>query len=135
MKLKGYVRFDSDLKKSLLESKLVLQDGESYILASFTNKRLKIKLGAVQQSSNESANDDESTRKAITEDRKLLLQATIVRIMKSKKTCSHALLIDAIIDLVKSKFVPEISLIKRTIEVLIDKQFIERKGTDYFYLS
>lgn len=50
-----------------------------------------------------------------------------MRILKSAKILSHSLLISQVITEAEARFKPSISLIKKTIENLIDKGYIERK--------
>ncbi|KAG4105964.1 Cullin-domain-containing protein [Neocallimastix lanati (nom. inval.)] len=95
---------------------------------NFSNKRTKIKIGMTADNSQE----NEITRQAVDNDRKLFLQAVIVRIMKSKKELQHTLLIKEVIEQSKSRFVPYIPTIKQAIEQLIDKQYIERVNNDYY---
>jgi len=95
---------------------------------NFSNKRTKIKIGMTADNNQE----NEITRQAVDNDRKLFLQAVIVRIMKSKKELQHTLLIKEVIEQSKSRFVPYIPTIKQAIEQLIDKQYIERVKNDYY---
>lgn len=77
------------------------------------------------------------TQSSVDEDRKLYLQAAIVRIMKSRKLLNHNLLIQEVINQSKQRFNPSISLIKKCIEMLIERQYIERtKNKDeYSYIA
>uniref|UniRef100_A0A668TE23 Cullin-2 n=1 Tax=Oreochromis aureus TaxID=47969 RepID=A0A668TE23_OREAU len=80
----------------------------------------------------------EQTRSAVDEDRKMYLQAAIVRIMKARKVLRHNALIQEVINQSKARFNPSISMIKKCIEVLIDKQYIERSQTsadEYSYVA
>ena len=57
------------------------------------------------------------------------MQATIVRIMKSRKILRHNVLILEVIDQSKAHFpafVPSISLIKKCIKISIDKRYLEK---------
>ena len=99
------------------------------------SKRVKIK---VPGSTVPETQEAESIKQSIEEDRKLFLQATIVRIMKSRKEMVHSQLIAEVISLAKSRFSPSVSMIKKCIEVLIDKQYLDRSQDNrdcYLYIS
>ncbi|KAL1465546.1 hypothetical protein WDU94_005103 [Cyamophila willieti] len=102
---------------------------------SYNNKRTKLKIsGAVQK---ETPQEIERTVSSVDEDRKLYLQAAIVRIMKSRKLIRHNALIQEVLSQSKS-FAPSISMIKKCIESLIDKNYVERtpNSTDeYSYVA
>ena len=75
---------------------------------------------------------------SINEDRKLFLQATAVRIMKSRKELEHSQLVAEIIQQSKSRFSPSVPMIKKCIEQLIDKQYLERSTENrdiYLYIN
>ena len=83
----------------------------------------------------------------------MYLQAAIVRIMKSRKLLKHNALIQEVLSqskvrpaitwsctnaVLQARFAPSISIIKKCIEMLIDKQYIERtqNSTDeYSYVA
>lgn len=80
----------------------------------------------------------EQVEKQVEEDRRFFTQAAIVRIMKNRKTCKHAELLKSVIDVAKSRFQPATSLIKRCIETLIEKGYLERNPNDpdqYNYMA
>ncbi|VDD83827.1 unnamed protein product [Mesocestoides corti] len=82
--------------------------------------------------------EGEQVEKKVEEDRRYFTQAAIVRIMKSRKTCKHTMLVNDVIDMAKGRFKPPVSLIKRCIEVLIEKGYLERNPDDadeYNYLA
>jgi len=101
---------------------------------SFISKRKKFKITTALQSENEKSSVQ--TRKVIEDDRKLYLQATIVRVMKSRKVLRHNLLIQEVIEQSKARFQPSIPLIKKCVEQLIEKEYIERLENDeYSYVA
>ena len=62
-------------------------------------------------SKNVEQKDNENLR-TINDERKYLIQATIIRIMKMRKILKYSLLIQEVIEQLKSRFKPEISMIK-----------------------
>ena len=73
----------------------------------------------------------------ISDGRKLMLQAVIVRIMKMRKELSHTQLVQEVLTQASAHFVPNVSQIKSVIETLIEKDFLERvEGENkYRYLA
>ncbi|KAI8616210.1 Cullin [Chytriomyces sp. MP71] len=103
----------------------------------FTNKRTKLKV-AMASHSETVAQESQVTRIAVDEDRKLFLQATIVRLLKSRRLLIHNQLIQEVIQLSTARFVPSVALIKKSIEQLIEKGYMERsseKKDTYIYLA
>lgn len=130
--------------QSLIDSKLLTLDNEKIednsvisLNLDFTNKRTKFKITASLQK--ESPQQEvEQTITQVDEDRKLYLQAAIVRIMKSRKVLKHNALIQEILSQSKVCFAPSIPMIKKCIESLIDKQYIERTANssdEYSYVA
>nr|XP_018904304.1 PREDICTED: cullin-2 [Bemisia tabaci] len=128
---------------SLIECKLINTDSEMLsdsttlsLNMNYSNKRTRLRIQAAVQKENPQQ-ELEQTVTAVDEDRKLYLQAAIVRIMKLRKILSHNSLIHEVLCQSES-FAPTISMIKKCIEALIDKQYIERtpNSTDeYSYVA
>uniref|UniRef100_A0A4W5S0H5 Cullin 2 n=1 Tax=Hucho hucho TaxID=62062 RepID=A0A4W5S0H5_9TELE len=131
--------------KSLLDVKMLNHDSQKEEIdaestfslnMSFTSKRTKFKITTSMQK--DTPQEIEQTRSAVDEDRKMYLQAAIVRIMKARKVLRHNALIQEVINQSKARFNPSISMIKKCIEVLIDKQYIERSQSsadEYSYVA
>uniref|UniRef100_A0A3B3SH55 Cullin-2 n=1 Tax=Paramormyrops kingsleyae TaxID=1676925 RepID=A0A3B3SH55_9TELE len=131
--------------KSLMDVKMISHDSEKEDIETestfslnmaFTSKRTKFKITTSMQK--DTPQEMEQTRSAVDEDRKMYLQAAIVRIMKARKVLRHNTLIQEVINQSKARFNPSISMIKKCIEVLIDKQYIERSQSsadEYSYVA
>ncbi|KAI9493423.1 Cullin [Zychaea mexicana] len=126
--------------KPLMDLKLLEPSDNEYnsnthlsLNLAFTSKRTKIKVAAAAQTEQQ---ESQTARKAVDEDRRMYLQAAIVRIMKSRKALTHVQLVQEIIDQTRSRFNPSVILIKKCIEQLIEKQFIAREERDtYTYVA
>ncbi|KAK9710592.1 hypothetical protein K7432_008351 [Basidiobolus ranarum] len=85
-------------------------------------------------------NDGErkETRERVDEDRKHQIEAAAVRIMKDRKTMEHNNLISEVTRQLSSRFLPNPMDIKKRIEALIDREYLERSEEDrkmYNYLA
>lgn len=124
--------------QSLIDSKLLLlENGETTVHPAhecmvrlnknYSNKRTKFKITASLQ--RDTQQEVEQTQKCVQEDRKLHIQAAIVRLMKARKSLKHNLLIEETIQLVRSRFTPSVAMIKRSIGTLLERQYLERQET------
>ena len=71
-------------------------------------------------------------------ERKSLLDAAIVRIMKAKKTMTHQALITETIDVMKKHFQPDVGMIKTRFEQLIEQEYMRRDDDEpnkYVYVA
>lgn len=80
----------------------------------------------------------QETRAKVDENRRYVIDATIVRIMKARKTMPHGQLVAEVIEHLKLRFNPTPQTIKQRIESLIEREFIARMEDDrrvYKYLA
>ena len=66
----------------------------------------------------------------VEDDRKHMIEATIVKVMKSRRRMTHVDLITESSKILSNKFNPDPLVIKKRIECLIEKEYIERSKED-----
>lgn len=102
---------------------------------NFTSKARRIKLQIIAAPREKV----ESQMKArIYDDRKPLIEAAIVRVMKAHRVMEHNKLIVEVTNQLISRFQPNPQDIKRRIESLVDREFLERKPeqrNSYHYIA
>ncbi|WVO14316.1 hypothetical protein L204_101948 [Cryptococcus depauperatus] len=116
---------------------LLLNDDGNYELnKGFKSKKIRVNLN--QSIKSESKAEQKDILASVDEDRKFIYQATIVRLMKGRKTMTHQTLIQEVTAQISSKFTPKIPEIKKAIDYLIDKEYLERSAESnntYNYLA
>jgi len=104
----------------------------------FNRKGTKVKLiPNTQRDKTDTMSDRDraSVIKLVDEDRRYWLQACIARVMKKLRQASFADLIQQIKTEAGSRFHPTVPMIKKSIDSLLEKSFIERKeGSNDTYL-
>merc|ERR1711988_407081 len=107
--------------------------GDSFAFNSeFSAKHLRFKVGTVTEV------EKQETRQKVDEDRKPQIEAAIVRVMKSRKEMEHNALIAEVTGQLTSRFLPHPNVIKKRIESLIEREFLERDKDNwrrYKYLA
>jgi cullin 3 len=114
------------------------QDGFK-VNTEFTHSLSKIKILTISSSlsgsvgsSAEDAKERVATLEKIAIDRRYQIEASIVRIMKSRKSMQHNLLVTQVVDQLSVRFKPDMLMIKKRIEELIERDYLERDGSDRY---
>eukprot|EP00669_Euglena_mutabilis_P007461 TRINITY_DN2744_c0_g1_i2.p1 TRINITY_DN2744_c0_g1~~TRINITY_DN2744_c0_g1_i2.p1 ORF type:complete len:745 (+),score=305.73 TRINITY_DN2744_c0_g1_i2:43-2277(+) len=121
----------------LLREAAPVEDQARYVYnADFRSKFVKVKV--VQTVQKETEDEAKETRTKVDEDRKWQLDAVIVRVMKSRKAMEHRQLVMEAVELLKGRFQPSPEDIKKRIESLIEREYLERSPqsrSKYNYLA
>jgi cullin 3 len=96
----------------------------------FTSKFKRIKVPLISVKDTSVVDLDNHIPSQLQEDRTHQLDATIVRILKTKKQISHNDLVAEVTRILSSKFVPVIAFIKKRIESLIERDYLTRDSGD-----
>ncbi|GAA6005797.1 hypothetical protein JCM11491_004014 [Sporobolomyces phaffii] len=97
--------------------------------SAFTAPITKIKIQTVVNKV-ETADERQVTDSKVEEGRNTQCDACIVRIMKDRKTLEHGKLISETVRQLAHRFTPSVPMVKRAIERLIDKEYLERNAAD-----
>ncbi|KZF26715.1 nuclear pore complex subunit Nup192 [Xylona heveae TC161] len=112
----------------------VNEDDKFNVNLNFSDPKYRIKINQIQLK--ETKEENKETHERVVQDRHYETQAAIVRIMKSRKTIKHAELVAEVITATKSRGVLDPADIKKNIEKLIEKEYMEREeGNEYKYLA
>ncbi|KAK3025379.1 hypothetical protein RJ639_044919 [Escallonia herrerae] len=118
-------------------SKDIGEEDAFFVNEKFTSKFYKVKIGTVV-AQKESEPEKQETRQRVEEDRKPQIEAAIVRIMKSRRVLDHNNIITEVTKQLQSRFLANPGEIKKRIESLIERDFLERDNADrrlYRYLA
>lgn len=111
-------------------------DSTMHLNKSMSMKRIKFRLQAPQVNKAVEREQD-PVANTVSQDRKYYMECAIVRIMKTRKVLKHNALVTEIMDQTKGRFSPDVPFIKKSIEDLIEKMYIQRtdQNDEYQYLA
>lgn len=130
------VRGKNVLRKEPM-SKDISEDDVFVFNDNYSSKFYKVKISTVA-AQKESEPEKQETRQKVEEDRKPQIEAAIVRIMKSRRVLDHNNIVSEVTKQLQVRFLPNPAVIKKRIESLIEREFLERDKTDrklYRYLA
>ncbi|XP_017022092.1 cullin-3-A isoform X1 [Drosophila kikkawai] len=125
------------VRNSKTKTKDIEPTDEFYVNDAFVSKFHRVKIQTVA-AKGESEPERKETRGKVDEDRKHEIEAAIVRIMKARKRMAHNLLVSDVTSQLKSRFLPSPVFIKKRIEGLIEREYLQRSPEDrkvYNYLA
>ncbi|KAF0332020.1 cullin family protein [Colletotrichum asianum] len=95
--------------------------------STFVSKQVRIKAPIINATSKVEGNEErKQTEEKNNQTRAHVIDAALVRIMKQRKELTHTHLLSEVIEQLKSRFTPEVTLIKKRIEDLIVREYLER---------
>ncbi|KZT56924.1 Cullin-domain-containing protein [Calocera cornea HHB12733] len=117
-------------------SRDVAEDDTFSFNHDFTAPLMRIKISTVA-SRVENADERQETKDRVDEERKHQTEACIVRVMKDRKKLGHNELVNEVTRQLATRFSPSPSLIKKRIEALIEREYLERADDrkSYIYLA
>eukprot|EP00056_Hartaetosiga_gracilis_P000949 m.41465 g.41465 ORF g.41465 m.41465 type:complete len:496 (+) comp10429_c0_seq1:999-2486(+) len=104
------------------------ESGAYFLNPKYAYKSMKIKIDQVIRS--EQRVESDTTHKQAQEERKFAIQACIVRVMKARNVVTMNDLMKEVIDQLQKRFKPQPALIKKMIEVLLDREYMRRADND-----
>ncbi|KAH0602680.1 uncharacterized protein H6S33_008330 [Morchella sextelata] len=101
---------------------------------AFSDGKFRVKINQIQLK--ETKEENRETHEGVARDRQYETQAAVIRIMKGRKKVRHSELVGMVIEQTKNRGVLEVADIKRNIERLIDKEYMERvEDNVYVYVA
>ncbi|KAF9331573.1 Cullin-3 [Podila minutissima] len=105
--------------------------------AGFSEKLTRIKIQTIA-SKVETVAELKDTKEKVDDARNHMAEAAIVRVMKNRKQLDHNNLVAEVVAQLQVRFNPSLTMIKRRIEALIEREYLERAPGDrklYNYMA
>eukprot|EP00762_Andalucia_godoyi_P000161 ANDGO_02224.mRNA.1 Cullin homolog 1 len=125
--VRGADESESDPKAELYLCKPLADSSVITVNEQFSSVRYKIGFPLMKFPTEE---ETKATREATEEDRQYLIDATIVRLMKCAKRMNMQALLGAVTEQLNSKFRVDLRMVKRRIDTLIDREFLQREHSE-----
>lgn len=110
-------------------------DGDAFLFnAAYTSRLYRVRINAIQLK--ETSEENKKTNESVLQDRAHAIDAAVVRIMKTRKTLSHKLLMAELA--AQLRFPVRATDVKKRIESLVDREYLERDANHsdlYNYLA
>lgn len=122
--------------KVLLKSsgtKKVEPEAEFWVNPEFQSKLYRIKVPLISKKDPIVESTGEEPPEVVEDDRRHMIEASIVRIMKARRKMDHNELVAEVIRQLAIRFAPNPKAIKTRIEALIEREYLERDGEDHRY--
>ncbi|CAF2018310.1 unnamed protein product [Rotaria magnacalcarata] len=113
----------TDLSEDNFKETDIKPDYHIQIDEDFKSEKLRVNLNLPSKALKQS--QIESLTHNLDRDREMVIQTAIIRIMKVRITLNHASLMQEVIQQLSSRFQPKIPLIKKCIDALIEKEYLE----------
>ncbi|KAF8337679.1 Cullin, partial [Amanita rubescens] len=110
----------------LVKTKVLTNDQKDHydLNTNFKSKNIRVNLNLPIKA--EVRSEHSEVLKAVDMERSYVIQATIVRVMKARKTLKNQELIQEVITQISPRFAPKIPDMKKAINILLEKEYIER---------
>ncbi|CAD6190298.1 unnamed protein product [Caenorhabditis auriculariae] len=129
--------------RTMIDASILIGDSQNLAPESvvslnkkMTSRRIKFRL-QMPQFTKAVEKETETVSNTVSQDRKYYMECAIVRIMKTRKVLKHNALVAEVMDQTRGRFTPDVPFIKKSIEDLIEKMYIQRtdQNDEYQYLA
>ncbi|KAJ1721042.1 hypothetical protein LPJ53_004394 [Coemansia erecta] len=107
--------------------------------SGFKSPQYRIRIPVISARNNvETEQEKEASQAAIGQERQYVIEAAVVRIMKTRRQMTHEQLVNETVDQLSARFMASPKMIKSGIEKLIDREYLQRSPDDprlYLYLA